>query len=232
MLRYAAIALCLLATPVSAQTPRPDDQLTTLKLTESARRAIKRDRLRAELRVEESGADPKRVQAEINRKMAAALDSARAVSTARVETGGYTLYREQPKNAGTVWRGQQSIALIGTEFADILALAGTLQQAGLVFSGMSFDLRPETARSLETELTSEAVARLQDRAKHMASELGLDIVRYKEIRVGNALGERPRPMMRMDMAVAAAPPPVAEAGEQTVEVTIEADILLGTSRGP
>jgi uncharacterized protein len=230
MLRYVALIALFLAAPVVAQTPRADDQLTTLKLTESAQRAVKRDRLRAELRVEESGADPKRVQAEINRKMAAALEQARMVPAARVETGGYTVYREQPKNSGPIWRGQQSIALIGTAFDDVLSLAGALQQAGLVFSGMSFDLRPETARALEAELTAAAIARLQERAKHVAGELGLDVVRIREMRVGNALGDRPRPMMRMEMGAAA--PPVAEAGEQIVEVSVEADVLLGTARGP
>lgn len=231
MFRYVAIALCLLATPVSAQTPRADDQLTTLHLTESAQRMIKRDRLRTELRVEESGADPKRVQTEINRKMATAIERARAVPTVQVETGGYTLYSEQPKSSGMIWRGQQSIVLVGTEFADILALAGNLQQAGLVFSGMSFDLRPETARALESELTSEAIARLRERAKHVAGELGLDVVRIHDIRVGNALGGQPRPMVRMEKSYASAPP-VAEAGEQIVEVRIDADVLLGTARGP
>ena len=88
------------------------------------------------------------MQAEINRRMTAALERAKANGSIRVETGSYSLYEERQPNAGTTWRGQQSLALIGTEFNDVLALAGELQQAGLVFSGMQFELRPRDGARL------------------------------------------------------------------------------------
>lgn len=229
-----ALGSLLIAVPSHAQSPAPrgDNGATVLHLTETAQRAMPRDRLRADLRVEVSDGDPRKVQAEINQKMATALERAKRVASVQVETGGYGLWHDRPKDGPARWRGQQSLTLIGTEFADVLALAGELQQSGLVFSGMAFDLRTETARAAEDELTNEALARLRARAERVATEVGLDVLHYRALRVGNASGERPMPRLRMEMSTAAAAPPVAEAGEQTVQVTVEAEIVLGTARGP
>src|SRR5688572_20400399 len=121
MLRIALFtALALLAArPAAAQhhaDHHDDPTLTKLRLVETAQRTVRQDRLRAMLRAEVTGPDARRVQAEINRRMAAALERAKTNGSMRVETGSYSLYEERQPNAGTTWRGQQSLALIGTEF--------------------------------------------------------------------------------------------------------------------
>jgi predicted secreted protein len=219
---FAALAL-LAARPAAAQHPdhHDDPTLTKLRLVETAQRTVRQDRLRAMLRAEVTGPDARRVQAEINRRMAAALDRAKA--------GSYSLYEERQPNAGATWRGQQSLALIGTEFNDVLALAGELQQGGLVFSGMQFELRPETARVYEDEMTSEAIKRLRERGDKVAAGMGLKVIRVRELSVGNVMGDQPRPpvRMRMEATMAQAAPPVAEAGDQIIQISVQAEIVLG-----
>ena len=234
MLRFALLAVfaLLAAAPAGAQPHHPhhaDEDLTNLRLVETAQRTVKQDRLRAMLRAEVTGPDARRVQAEINRRMTAALDRAKTVTSIRVETGSYSLYEERQPSGGTTWRGQQSLALIGTEFNDVLALAGELQQGGLVFSGMQFELRPETARAYEDELTSEAIQRLKERGDKVAAGMGLKVVRVRELSVGNVQGDQPRPpiRMRMEAAPASAAPPVAEAGDQIIQISVQAEIVLG-----
>lgn len=229
------VALAFLAAAPAAAQPQhhhdhhADQGLTNLRLVETAQRTVKQDRLRAMLRAEVTGPDARRVQAEINRRMTAALERAKSNGSLRVETGSYSLYEERQPNAGTTWRGQQSLALIGTEFSDVLALAGELQQGGLVFSGMQFELRPETARAYEDEMTSEAIQRLKERGDKVAASMGLKVVRVRELSVGNVLGDQPRPpiRMRMEAATAQAAPPVAEAGDQIIQISVQADIVLG-----
>ena len=230
------LALALLAaSPTQAQQHHhadhhPDPSLTRVRLVETAQRTVRQDRLRAILRAEVTGPDARRVQAEINRRMTAAVDRAKSAASIRVETGSYSLYEERPPNAGTTWRGQQSLALIGTEFNDVLQLAGELQQSGLVFSGMQFELRPETARAYEDELTNEALKRLRERGEKIAAAMDMKITGIREISVGNVLGDTPRPpiRMRMDtMAAAQAAPPVAEAGDQIIQISVQAEIALG-----
>jgi len=234
-MRFAPLlALALVAAAPAAAQHHPhhdvDPSLTRLRLVETAQRTVRQDRLRAMLRAEVSGPDARRVQAEINRRMAAALERAKAEPSVRVETGTYSLYEERPPNAGTTWRGQQSLALIGTEFSDVLALAGELQQTGLVFSGMQFDLQPETARAHEDEMTSEAIRRLRERSEKIAAEMGLKVVGIRELSVGNVLGDHPpRPTVRAyrEMSAAQAAPPVAEAGDQIIQISVQAEVLLG-----
>jgi predicted secreted protein len=120
--------------------------------------------------------------------------------------------------------------LAGGDFAAVLGLAGDLQGAGLTMSGIAFELAPETARAAEDELTSEALTRLRQRAERIASDLQLTLVRLRDVRVGNAGADQPRPRTMSAMARAsgeAMPPPVAEAGDATVQVSVEAEIVLG-----
>ena len=178
--RRVTPALCamLLAVPTWAQTPGAvpprDDSATVLRLVERSERMVKRDRLMAELRVEASDADPARLQAEINRRMAAALERAKATATVTVTTGGYHVYQQPPgppvpDRAGAHpppprWQGMQSLLLQSRDAGALLALAGTLQQQGLVLSSLAYELTPEAARAVEDELTEEALARLRQRA--------------------------------------------------------------------
>jgi uncharacterized protein len=234
--RILLLGAVLLAVPAAApaghaDTPTADrgDGLTVLHLAETADRMVKRDRIRVDLRAEATGPDARRVQAEINKRMTAALERARAVPSVKPETRGYSVYEERPQNAPARWRGSQTLSLVGRDPGELLALAGELQGDGMAMSGMSYDVAPETARSLQDDLTGEALVRLKQRAEAIAASLDLGIVRYREIRVGNVDGGRPPPVpMRAMLAQGSAPmpPPAAEAGDATVQVTVDADVVL------
>jgi predicted secreted protein len=233
-----AIVGSLCAIPASAAPPSPpvDDGLTVLHLSESADRAIRRDRLHVQLRVETTAGNPKQVQADINRRMASALAKVKTVAGVKPETGSYAVYEERQQNVTSRWRGSQTLSLVDRDFAELLALVGDLQNDGLAVSSLAFELSPEAARAAQDELTNEALNRLRDRAERIAMELHLSFQRYRDIRVGNVGGDRPVPMRAMAMAAAAptAAPPVGEAGDATVQVSVDADVVLvpDDSKGP
>lgn len=232
------VLFTFLVAPALAQTPQPvpgvrDDSVTALHLSEFAERTLRQDRLTAQLRAEATGTDAARVQAEINRRMTAALEAARRVSSVRAETRGYWVNQERPANQAPRWRGQQTLVLTSTDTAAVLALAGELQQAGLVMSGMHFDLSPEATRAAEDELTAEAIRRLRERTERVATTMGLHVRNMRELRVGQAgSGGGPRPMMMRAEAASAAAPPVAEPGETVVRVSVDAEIVLGSRARP
>lgn len=220
-----AFALCASA-PGLAQDTGP--QSTVLHLSQTAERSVIRDLLRIELRVEEAGTDAPTVQTAINRRMAAALDRARQVQGVRVETGTYNVGEERPQNGPARWRGGQSVILTGKDAASMLKLAGALQSDGLSTSSLAYDVSPETVRGAEEDLTAEALAALGHRAASIADRMHLAVLRYRDLRVGNAeTGGRPMPRFGA-MAMAAAP--VAEPGEAVVRVTVEAELLLAPPR--
>jgi predicted secreted protein len=244
ILRAALVAASLLvaAPPASAQsaTAPVDERATVVTLGETARREIRQDRLRMHLRIEHTGADAARVQAEINRRMTAALERARAASAGappgglRVETGGYWVHQERVGDTREMrWRGAQGLTLVGADAVAILALGAQLQKDGALAAGLGWELSAERRRGAEDELTAEAIARLRSRAAMVADALGGSVLRFARIAIGDAGGERPPVVMR----AMAAPAPrsgqaselaaiAAEPGVETVQVAIQADIVV------
>lgn len=232
-MRFVVLTLlfigCILNGPRPALAQDLEPRATVLHLTQTAERTVTRDLLRVELRVDETGADPRAVQAAINRRMAAALDRAHQAQSIRVETGSYSVGEERPANAPARWRGSQSVILIGKDADTILKLAGVMQSDGVAVSALRYEVSPETVRAAQDELTAEALAELDRRAASVAGHMHLSVLRYRDLRVGNAEAEG-RPVPRFAAMAAAAPPPAAEPGEAVVRVTIEAELLLVASR--
>ena len=213
----------------SAMAQGAEPQTTVLHLSQTAERNVLRDLLRIDLRVEEAGADPLAIQSAINRRMAAALDRAHQVQGVQVETGSYNVGEERPQSGPSRWRGSQSLVLRSRAADPALKLAGTLQTDGLLMSSMAYEASPETVRGAEEDLTSEALAALDRRAASIADRMHLAVLRYRDLRLGNAETEGGRPVPRFATAAMAAPP-VAEPGEATIRVTIEAELLLVAQR--
>jgi uncharacterized protein len=222
----AALGFIICAvSPVLAQ--QADQQLTVLHLSQTAERNVLRDLLRIELRVEETGGDPLAIQSGINSRMAAALDRAHKIQGVRVETGSYGVGEERPQSGPSRWRGTQSLILTGKDADAALKLAGALQSDGLLMSSLVYEASPEILRGAEEDLTAEALAALDRRAASIADRMHLAVRGYRDVHVGNAeTGGRPIPRF----ATAAMSAPVAEPGEATIRVTIEAELMLAPTR--
>jgi uncharacterized protein len=231
--RAFAVALFTMAAaigPTVAQSRPPDPALSNailLHLSETVQRDVPRDRLRIDLAAEVTDPDAAKVQAEINRRMTAAMSRVKAVPDIAIETNGYNVYQDRPEKGPAQWHGSQALSLTAADFAKLLSLVGTLQQEGLVMRGLTPELSREARQAVEDELTDTALARLQKRAARIASGLGTKVDRFRDLTIGNAAAP-PGPMLRMAAApmAAAPPPPVAEPGEATVSITVQADILL------
>lgn len=230
---FAWTALLFMATPAFAQMtmplPAPQDDATVLHLSEFAERVMKQDRIVVSLRAEAAGSEARRVQDEINRRMNAALERVRKEAAIKAETRGYWVSQERPANQAPRWRGQQTLILTSLDMAAALALAGELQQGGLIMSGLSFELAPETARAAEGELTTEAINRLRERTDRIAASMNMAVKNIRNIRVGQVGGQMPpRPMMAFQRGAetASSSPPVGEPGDTAVRVNVEAEVVL------
>jgi predicted secreted protein len=209
--------------PTLALAQASEPPATVLHLSQTAERKVMRDLLRVELRAEQTGADPLALQEAVNRRMTAALGRARQVQGVAVETGSYAVDEEQPQNAPSRWRASQSLILTGNAADALLKLAGALQSDGLLMSSMTYEVSPEAIRGAEEDLTAEALAALAQRASSIADHVHLSVLRYRDLRVGNAeTGSQPMPRFAM-MAKAT---PVAEPGEAVIRLTVSADVLL------
>jgi len=100
-------------------------------------------------------------------------------------------------------------------------------------SRLAYDVAPDTEHAVEDELTTEALQRLKDRVAHIAKDMGLFLRNVRNLRVGNVTGNTPpRPLLMRAMTAAApaAPPPAAEPGDTTLQVTVDADVVLSRYR--
>lgn len=239
MTRFASLAIAFLiavAAPVWAQPAAPSAPSpngTTLILSAHADKTLPRDRLQAELRVEAADVNAGRVQADVNRRMAAALAHAKSVAGVTVETTGYSVYPERDAKGNTArWHGSQALQLTSTDFPALLNLVGVLQSEGLAMSNLTDELSPAAVKAAQDELTDTALKDIHARADRIAAALGTHVERYTELHVGNA-SVPPVPVHFMAARVAAsgsAPPPVAAAGDATVNVNIDATVLLAPVR--
>src|SRR5438876_1015049 len=232
-MRALLCAVAALAQFAVAQTSLAVDAaappgVTVIHLTEKAERMMARDHLRAGLAVEVTGPVAAQVQAEINRRMEAALSKAKSVSTVKVESGGYSVYPQRDPGKPTLWHGQQSLSLSSDAPADLLTLVGDLQQQGLNTQGLTFEVKEATLREAQDGLTADALVALRRRAEAIAGDLGMSVQQIRDVTVGNAEGgaRPPMPMVMMRAAGVAAPPPVAEPGDAEVSVTIQAEVWL------
>ena len=227
MLRgMALIALVVLAPALARAADEPGVEI---HLMQQATRTMAPDRIRVELRIEAAGNDARQVQADVNRRVAAALAKAKEVAAVTAETGGYTVYPADAKDHPR-WHAVASFALTSSDFGAALALAGDLQAQDCLMSGVQFSLAPATLAATEDSLTATALADLRRRADAVAKDLGLAVDHYKTIEIGNAGGPFPvQPMMFRAAAVSAsmAPPlPAAEPANVPVSLTVNAVIIL------
>lgn len=223
------LRLLVLAIPLLAAAPALAEDKVLLQLGESAERLVTQDRLRAHLRIELGGNDPRALQGQVNQKMAAALDRAKAVAAVKAETQGYYVYEDKTLKRGQRWWGSQSLGLTSSDSGALLALVGQLQEDGLLVSGLGYELAPETRRKVERELVPEAIRRIKEAADTVARSLDLPKAEIVKIRLGDAPPQLVRGFGAPVMAMAdraGAPPPVAEPGETTVSVRIEAEVSL------
>lgn len=235
MIRPVSLAAALLlaaVAPVWAQ-PAPPPSGTALTLSTHADKALPRDQLEAELRVDAMDANAARVQADVNRGLAAALAHAKTAAGITVETTGYSVYEERDvKGNPTRWHGSQALRVKSGDFAALLTLVGTLQGQGLALSSLTAELSPAAAKAAQDELTDTALKDIRARADRIAATLGTHVERYAELRVGNA-SVPPVPVHFMAAKVATSgsmPPPVAATGDATVSVNVDATVLLAPVR--
>jgi predicted secreted protein len=231
--RIALVGLVALA-PGAAIAADDTAGGTEIHLSQEVTRTVTPDSLRASLRLELKGSDGRQLQADLNRRMATLLEKAKAVPAVKTQTGAYSVTRDFTVKAKETWQATETITLTSKDFTALLSLAGDLQDAGMLTSGTEFFVAPETLAAAQGDLTAAALAALRARAQAVAGDLGMIVARYASITVGNVEengGPRPMPRMMSNMAAGSSmPPPVAQAGDATIMLTVSATVLLATPK--
>lgn len=183
--------------------------------------------------VEQGDADPARLAREVNRMIAAALETARSYPEIKLRSGPvstYPVYGEgspgSSANRIEAWRMRSEIRLESGDLARMSQLIGKLQASGLALAQVSMEPAPQTRRKVVDEATLLAIKAFEERAALISGALGKRY-RIRQINVSDA-GMRPPMYARMRAAPAAEAsfPAPLEGGESEVAVTVNGSIEL------
>lgn len=220
----------------------PPEGSTIINFSASERRTMPQDLLMASLRIEvDDKNDPVAVQKKINEAMKKALDVTKGESAFKVSTGAYSVYKyDNPiivnrqtgeQKLEPVWRGSQTIDIESKNSAKLLEAVGKIQNMGFAMNNLAYTLSQDIMEKTRDELMVEALKKLQAKAKIVAQTLGKSSVELVDVNVdtGGPVMPMYKTMMargEMAMDAAAAPPPVAQAGETDVTLTVSARALI------
>jgi predicted secreted protein len=231
-------AIALVGLPLSTANAQAEDPILTLpdgqvilSISATERQDVEQDLLIATLSYTVTEANPRLLQDEINTVMKKAVDAAKKVASVKVNTGGYQVYETtDPRTKERKWQGSQSLTLKSKAAQDVLDLAGALQDLGLTMNGLSYTIDPDTAVAVQDSLMEAALAQLQTRATRAAKALGKSKAELRDVQVQGQDFYIPQTydggavlMQAKARSIAA---PVAEAGEQTLTLTVSARALL------
>lgn len=218
------LILSLFVLPLAALAQDgPEPLFNLVSLQAEASREVENDLLTAVLAAEAEGAEPAKLSAEVNRKMARALEAAREARGVRARSGNYQTWPVSEKGRIVRWRVRQELRLESGEFASATALIGRLQQ-DLVLASLALSISDKARRSAENALIAEALAALEERARVVRDSMRAKTYRVKELQIGTG-GLPPRPMFAESRALAAAAPAV-EPGTTRLQVTVSGTLQL------
>lgn len=220
------IAAMLLAAPALAAT---QGHGARIGFSATAERRVVNDLGSATAYVEMAGADSADLAQRVNAVMAQALATAKAEEKVTVKSGGsntWPVYASKPKAGQTAtiegWRMRSELQLESRDAAALGALLGRLQTT-LAVSHIGFSPSAETRRKAEDDAALDAIRVFREKAARYAAALKRP---YRLRKLNISGGGVPMPRMRAMATAAEAAPMPLEAGESTVQMTVEGEIEL------
>lgn len=226
-------SLVLLSGSAAAAEQAPA-AMTTIELSVSASQSARNDVGLVRLYAEHSALDHAAAAAEVNRRIASALQHIATFPAVKAKTAGsssWPVYGDHKDNRDgqiKAWRMRSEIELESRDFEVLAGLIGKLQQE-LAIAGIQMRSAPETRRAAIDQATVAAVAEFERRAALLASTLGKSyrIVQLSVSENSYDSGPRMRALASPMMAAAEASPAPLEAGDSELSVHISGRIELG-----
>lgn len=198
-------------------------------LSAAASDQVENDIVVATLYAQEESQDVARASDQVNRLIAAALQTAKQQHAIKSQTLEYrtTPVYQSGKPTGQ-WQVRQAMRLESRDSKALSALLGELQKT-LALRSLTYELSPELRKHIEDQLTQRAIEAFKTRAQLITQAWGRNQYRLVDMQVSDSGGSSPQPMYRgAEMSLARSAPTI-EAGDQQVTVTIQGTIeLLGT----
>lgn len=221
------ILAMLVAMPALAHSEKDPRNRASFQV--QATREVANDWVVARLSVVSEGKDAAAVADEVNRRMKAALDAARAAKAVDVRSGAYVTQPVYDDGRVVRWRASQELRLEAEDVERLSKLIGALQGQSVLLSGIEFSVRRETREQLTKELTEEALAAFRERADVISKSMGAKGWSLIQLSVGDSGGARPMVRMHHEArlsSMAEAAPPAFEAGTSEIQIRVDGSVEL------
>ncbi len=220
----------LLLLPMAVQAAdTSQDHYNRISLSASATGRTDNDTMIATLYAQEEGPEAALLADRVNQRIRWGVDQVRQYDKIKVQTLAYNTYPIYRKDQISGWRVRQSFRIESQNMALVSKLLGTLQSK-LALENIHFSVSPAQRNAAQNELIRQALAAFETRAKLVAS--ALHHAEYKIVRLnintagGGGFQPQPRVMMSMRADVADGAPPVVQAGESVLTVSVSGEIEL------
>jgi len=210
----------------------PDGQVI-LNISATVREEVEQDLLVATMQYSAENTDSTKLQNEINEAMQKAVTRAKKEDkeVVKINTGSYNVYeRTDQRTKERKWYGQQQLTITSQNKDAVLKLVGDLQSMGLKMNGLNYMVDPKTAVKVQDDLMEVAIKELTIRANRVAKALGKSSAEIRELNTqSNSYSPKQHNFARAEMmavssdAIAA---PVAEAGEDTISMTVNGRAII------
>ena len=224
------MALGLLSTSANAQENA--NQAPTAALSATATVNLSQDTVHITLAAEEAAASQDAVAGALNKKLDSVMQEAKKDKNVSARSGTYRIWPTTDKDGKiSQWRGHAEIILKSGDFAASSSLAAKLSDR-MPINNLSFSVSDEKKAEQEEKLIQQAVQSLNTRAKILASALGYKDYQIIKIDLGGSGNYPISPVPRMMSAMATKDSvnvPI-EAGEESLSVSIQAEISLQPSK--
>jgi predicted secreted protein len=224
----------LFAVPLLALAQAPEAPATGLfnlvSLTAQAEREVANDLLGATLAAEAEGNDPAQLSADVNRRMQAALATAKGYGAVQARSGNYQTFPVYDNNSRiSRWRVRQELRLESANFAAATELIGKLQgspQSALTVAGMALSVSADARKQAENALIPEALAAFDERARLVRDAMKAKSFRMRNLQISGGGAPSPVPMAARAMAMSSGPAPAVEAGTTRILITVSGTVQL------
>ncbi|MES2624897.1 MAG: SIMPL domain-containing protein [Pseudomonadota bacterium] len=206
-----------------------------LNLSATEQQSVAQDTLNASLMFSTQGRDKTTLQNDVNAAMRKALDLLEGSTGIEYNTTQYQVYMMDPAQPtrrdvnNPVWRAQQEVQMNSLDSASLLELVGQLQENGLVVTSLYYSLSTARYEEIADTLMVAALKKLQDRANSAAQALAMNEANLVEVSLDGSPNFTYKERFNVGVAMAADAaftPPVADAGETQVSLTVSARAVL------
>jgi len=228
MLRILILGILAITCAGAAATDATAPSRNLVSLSVNASEDVDSDLLVVHMAVTHEAVKQAQAANRVNEDMAWALTAARQVGAVKVQTLDYQTNPVYDDRRITAWRTRQSLRLESADRTALTELLGTLQER-LSIESVGYEVSAGVRQATEERLIDAAIQRFGNRAERVTRAFGR--IRYSLVNVNvNASGYQPPPMPYQGRALAMKAEmadPSIEAGQQTLNVTVDGTIELG-----